>query len=113
MDGGVPIGDGPLSVDGDDRMAKDIFGCYDKALDLAGRGDCLHLPADIEQVVFDIFEHIDLRNDELADAVGLHRESLQLHRLQAAQGFADGAEWGKRCLLYRSAKELKICRDCR
>ena len=67
----VPVGDRSLRVDGDDRSAEVVLAAHHEALDLTSGGDCLHLSADVQQVVLDVLEHIHLRYNQLPDAVCL------------------------------------------
>jgi hypothetical protein len=61
MGDSVPIDhDRSFGIDGNDGRVEDVLGCDHKALDLAVGSDCLHLSADVEQIVLDVLEHIDL-----------------------------------------------------
>lgn len=86
----VPVGDGSFRVDGDDGSIKGVLIGHYEVLDLAARHHCLHLSADVQHIVFYVFEHVDLRHDKFADAVGLLGQSAHLYLLEGVQNWSDG-----------------------
>jgi hypothetical protein len=85
MDEGLPVGHWSLRIYGDDRCLKGIFAANHEALDLAPRCNCFHLSADIEQVVFNVFEHVHLGNYQFSDTIRLQGEAAELNPLKASQ----------------------------
>ncbi len=96
-----PVGyDWSLGVDGDDGGFKHVLAADHEALYLAVGSYALHLLAYIQQVVFDVLEHVDLGDNELADAVRLLRESVELYLLELDQVWPNGSSLYMVYLLY-------------
>lgn len=57
---------------------------------MAVGSNALHLPTDIQQIVFDVLEHVYLRDDQLANAVRLLGEALQFKHLEVVEEGRDG-----------------------
>lgn len=65
----------------------------DKALHILLGVQVFHLLADVEQVVFDVLEHADLRHDQLPEAIALQDHLVPEQRLSLVQLQRDLSEY--------------------